>query len=225
MQDFMIAAFALSERYDTPVAVRLTTRVAHSRSPVLLGEPLPVVKKPYEKNIDKFVMMPGMAIRRHPVVEERMKTLSELAAEESLADITLRSTDLGIITSGIAYQYVREALPEASVLKLGMVWPLNAEVIRSFASKVKRLVIIEELDPFIETFVRSLGIPCEGKSLFTMLGEYHVPMIRSALSDKPNPVSVIDSSALESAPGRPPSCVPVVRTRGFSWHCNVSVQR
>lgn len=203
-KDYMVAAFEISEKYDTPVAVRLTTRVAHSRSPVEFGSPLPVVVRPYVKNTDKFVMMPGMATRRHPVVEARMRTLASVPAGESLTAVELRSSDLGIITSGISYQYVREALPEASVLKLGMVWPLNADMIAAFASRVKRLVVVEELDPFIETFIRSNGIACEGKNLFTLLGEYNVPMIRRALSDRTNPASAIDVSMLEPAPGRPP---------------------
>ncbi|MHB1453697.1 MAG: indolepyruvate ferredoxin oxidoreductase subunit alpha [Saccharofermentanales bacterium] len=203
-KDYMIAAFEMSEQYDTPVAVRLTTRVAHSRSPVELGEPLPVRIKPYKKNTDKFVMMPGMAIRRHPVVEARMQALAAVPAGESMTITELRSADIGIVTSGISYQYVREALPEASVLKLGMVWPLNAAVISDFAAKVGRLVVVEELDPFLETFIRSQGIRCEGKNLFTLLGEYNVPMIRRALTDRKDPACAIDTAELESAPGRPP---------------------
>ncbi len=203
-KDFTAAAFELSERFDTPVIVRLTTRIAHSRSPVELGEPLPATVRPYTKNTEKFVMMPAMAIRRHPAVEDRMRTLAGLQADDSFASVEMRSPEIGVITSGIAYQYVREALPGASVLKLGMVWPISAGLVRDFAAGVGRLIVVEELDPFIETFVRSLGIACEGKDLFTLLGEYSVPMIRRALSDEPDPEQGIRTDLLEPSPGRPP---------------------
>ncbi len=203
-KDFMVAAFELSERFDTPVALRLTTRVAHSRAPVELREPKTPVVKPYEKNVSKYVMMPGMAIRRHPIVENHIQACAALPAEDALHRIEMRSADLGILASGIAYQYAREALPDASFLKLGMVWPVNMQIVRDFAAKVKRLVVIEELDPFLETAIRAAGIACEGKELFTPLGEYSVSMIRKALSHEADPEQAVDGAKLEEAPGRPP---------------------
>ncbi len=203
-KDFMIAAFDLSEKFDTPVGIRLTTRVAHSRAPVELSDPRSVERKPYSKDISKYVMMPGMAMKRHPIVENRMIGISKLPMKDALHTVEMNSTDLGIITSGISYQYAREALPHASFLKLGMVWPINMEIIRNFAKNVKRLVVIEELDPFIETAIRSSGIPCDGKELFTLLGEYSISMIRKALSNEKDPDKAIQPASLSEAPGRPP---------------------
>lgn len=207
-KDFAIKAFELSEKYDTPVMLRLHTRVSHSRSLVDLSEPRDILVMPYEKNIGKYVMMPGMAIKRHVEVEKRMIALandsSAFPTEIGLHKEIIKSGDLGIITSGAVYNYVREALPEASVLKLGMIWPLPEALIRSFAAKVKRLVIVEELDPFFEKEIAALGICCEGKSLFSLNGEYSTDMIRLALSDDPIPEKAINTSALPAAPGRPP---------------------
>jgi len=203
-KDYIKVAFDLSERFDTPVGIRLTTRVAHSRAPVKIEDPRPVIVKPYIKDINKYVMMPGMAMKRHPIVENHIALLSKLSIEDSLHTLEMDSTEIGIITSGITYQFVKEALPNASVLKLGMVWPINMEIISDFAKKVKRLVVIEELDPFIETTIKSSGIKCEGKELFTLLGEYSISMIRKALTENAGPVSAINTEALSMAPGRPP---------------------
>ncbi|HBP38045.1 MAG TPA: indolepyruvate ferredoxin oxidoreductase subunit alpha, partial [Clostridiales bacterium] len=193
--------------YDTPVMVRLTTRIAHSRSPVETAEPLEQLTRPYQKNVAKYVMMPGMAIARHKLVEARQNRLaadSSGQADISRHQVIRRSADLGIITSGISYQYVREALPDASVLKLGLIWPLPLDLIREFASSVRRLVVIEELDPFLETEIRSAGIPCEGKALFSPLGEYSAVMIRRALGASPEPEPALPAPSLTVAPGRPP---------------------
>ncbi len=205
--DFTRAAFALSEQFDTPVMLRLTTRVAHSRTVVATGEPQEQVVRPYTKDMMKYVMMPGMAIARHKVVEARQL---ELAAASS-ADLALgghqlfeRSPELGIVTSGMAFQYVQEALPEASVLKLGLVWPLPIELIRRFAATVRRLVIIEELDPVFETEIRAAGIACEGKNLLTLQGEYSTALLRKALTGDGQPVAGFATEALTPAPSRPP---------------------
>lgn len=203
-KDFIKSAFELSERFDTPVGVRLTTRVAHSRAPVEITEPMNIEIKPYVKDIGKYVMMPGMAMKRHPIVENNIVGLSKLSAKEALHKIEMNSTELGIITSGITYQFAKEALPNASVLKLGMVWPLNMEIIRDFAKKVKRLVVIEELDAFIETEIKSNGIVCEGKELFSLTGEYSTTMIRNVLTSDKDPIQAIDVMSLSDAPGRPP---------------------
>ena len=203
-QDFVQAAFALSENYDTPVMVRLTTRVAHSRAPVLLAEPGEQVLRAYQKDLNKYVMMPAMAIARHRLVEDRQSRLAADSAAIGRHQVMRRSADLGVVTSGIASQYVREALPDASVFKLGLVWPLPVEAIRSFAGTVKRLVVVEELDPIIETELRAAGIACDGKNLFTLQGEYSAAMLRRALTDEPDPEPALRKADLPAAPGRPP---------------------
>ena len=207
-KDYLKKAYEISEQYDTPVMLRLHTRVSHSRSVVEIEEPQDIVIRPYAKDVNKYVMMPGMAIRRHVFVEDRMIRLAKDSSENpggtGLHKITLNSISLGIITSGAAYQYVAEALPDASIMKLGMIWPLPVSLISDFASRVKRLVIIEELDPIIETEIRAMGIACEGKALLTLQGEYSAQMIRKALSDEPHPAGGISQDILPASPNRPP---------------------
>ncbi len=201
-------AFEMSEKYDTPVILRLHTRVSHSRSVVSVEDAAPITIKDYEKNPPKYVMMPANAIGKHVVVEDRTrKIIDDVAADPEgvgLHKIELRDTKLGIITDGAAYQYVRDALPDASVLKLGLVWPLCESVIKDFASKVDRLVVIEELDPFLETEIKAMGVKCEGKELFTLLGEYSARLIKEKLSDEALPASAFDADKLPQIPGRPP---------------------
>ncbi|MBO4635741.1 MAG: indolepyruvate ferredoxin oxidoreductase subunit alpha [Clostridiales bacterium] len=200
-------AFEFSEKYDTPVIIRLHTRVSHSRSIVTTSDPEPITIKEYIKDSRKYVMMPANAIGKHVVVEDRTRKIiddSDSDLNVGLHKIEMNDTSLGIITAGASYQYVKDALPNASVLKLGMVWPIPEKTIKEFASKVDRLVIVEELDPFLETEIKALGVACEGKSLFTLLGEYSARLIRSVLSNEALPESSIDTSKLPTAPGRPP---------------------
>jgi indolepyruvate ferredoxin oxidoreductase alpha subunit len=185
-KDAMVAAFALSERFDTPVMLRMTTRVCHSASVVELGDPpgftdeesAPTPPLKFPRNPAKYVMVPGNAIKRHPVIEQRIRDIAGFA--ESYAGNVVEPGDraLGIITSGIAYQYVKEVFPTASVLHLGMSWPLPADLIRTFAASVDRAIVVEELDPFIEEGVRLLGIAAEGKSIFPITGEFNPRVIR-----------------------------------------------
>ena len=207
-KDFAKMAFSLSERFDTPVILRMHTRVSHSRSLVELSDPEDIVVKPYEKNVNKYVMMPAMAIKRHVVVEQRTLYIAKASNEEFLGmgihKVEMNDTKLGIITAGASYQYVKEGVPSASVLKLGCVWPLPMDLIRDFASKVDRLVVVEELDPFMETEIKAAGIACEGKDLFTLQGEYNSRMIRSVLSSEALPEKALDLGKLPTAPGRPP---------------------
>jgi len=200
---FIKRAFELSEEYDTPVMVRETTRLAHSQGLVHLEERISLEDKPYEKNIAKNVMMPGNAIKRHIVVEERMKRMAEDACTMDINRVEYRDTKIGVITSGIPYQYVREALPDASVLKLGLVHPLPRKLIEEFASKVDTLYIVEELEPVIEEQVKSWGIKAIGKEIFTIQGEYSANMLRSAvLGQKPA------AKAPAQVPARPPILCP-----------------
>ncbi|MBQ9479957.1 MAG: indolepyruvate ferredoxin oxidoreductase subunit alpha [Selenomonadaceae bacterium] len=178
--EFTKLAFDMSEQFDTPVLIKMCTRVAHSQSIVETGERVEHVKQ-YQKDIAKYVMMPGNAKRRHPIVEARTQKLIEYAETTPLNRIEWGSTELGIITSSTCYQYVKEVFgDEASVLKLGLINPLPIELIKNFASKVKRLVVVEELDPIIETHVRSLGLTVEGKNLLPMIDEFSQNMIADA---------------------------------------------
>ena len=181
--EFFRRAYDLSEEYDSPVMVKMCTRIAHSQSAVETGERVTPPEHPYTKNIAKYVMMPGNAIKRHPIVEERMRRLKAFA-ETSDLNRTEQGSDssVGIITSSTCYQYVKEACGNRfPVLKLGMVWPLPDERLKNFAASVKRLVVVEELDGFIESYCLSLGLKCEGKSLFGLLGELSPNIIAEKL--------------------------------------------
>src|SRR5699024_2011509 len=169
------------EQFDRPVIFRITTRLAHSQGLVELKDREEIPDKTYEKDIRKNVMMPGNAKFRHVEIEKRNNELKEAADTLPINKMEMNDTRIGVITSGIPYQYVKEALPQASVLKLGMVNPLPEKLIREFASKVETLYVVEELDPVIEEQVKSWGIPAIGKEIFTIQGEYSANMIRKAI--------------------------------------------
>jgi indolepyruvate ferredoxin oxidoreductase alpha subunit len=219
-RDFAIAAYELSERFDTPVLLRTTTRINHSSTPVELGERTETEpkRKKFPRDAAKYVMVPANARGRHPVVEERMRRIADWADSCPLNRIEWRGRALGIITEGVAYQYAREVFPDASVLKLGMVHPLPAKLIREFAAGVERLIVVEELDPVIEDGVRLMGIPCEGKSIFPLLGELDPTVVRAAAAraglpvDRP-PVEVPPVPKPE-LPARPPVLCPGCSHRG-----------
>ncbi len=208
-KEFTALAFELSEQYDTPVILRLTTRIAHSQSVVELCERAEVPLKPYEKNPDKYVMMPGMAKRRHLVVEAREDKLAEDANALPINKVDMAGKELGIICAGAVYQYVKETLPEASVLKLGMVNPLPRKLIEDFAGKVDRLVIIEELEPVFEEQIKSWGIACDGKNIFSRQGEYSSNLVAQKLAGK-----VVDKLEVGGLPVRPPVMCPGCPHRG-----------
>ena len=197
-KEFTKLAFELSERYDTPIILRLTTRVAHSQSLVELGERVVPAAKPYERNIAKYVMMPANARVKHTVVEERMQKMSQDANALPINRIEEGSKDLGIICSGGVYEYVKEALPEASVLKLGMVYPLPYDLIKKFAGSVKRCIVAEELAPHIETLVKAQGIAVEGKNIFPRCGEFSANLIRRCVLGQQS------AAVPENVPARPP---------------------
>ena len=163
---FVKIAFELSEQFDTPVIIRMCTRVSHSQSIVEAGERTVPEQIPYEKNIAKYVMMPGNAKKRHPVVEERTKKLAQWAESAPVNRVEMGGTDIGVITSSTSYQYVKEVFGDrVSILKLGMSNPLPEKLIRDFASKVKKLVVAEEMDPVFENYCRQLGLEVSGKDL------------------------------------------------------------
>ena len=202
-KEYMKAAFQISEVFDRPVILRTTTRLAHSQGLVELYDREEVEDVPYEKNIAKNVMMPGNAKLRHVEIEKRNLELAEAANTLPINTVEMNDTKIGVITSGIPYQYVKEALPNASVLKLGMVNPLPKKLITEFASKVDTLYIVEELDPVIEEQVKSWGIKAIGKEIFTVQGEYSANMIRKAILKEE-----LEVKAPVAAPGRPPILCP-----------------
>lgn len=200
-KEYTKMAFELSETFDTPVILRLSTRVSHSQSVVEECDRIPHDIGKYEKNIAKYVMMPANAIKRHVIVEERLRKLTEYAENCPFNTVEMNSTEIGVITSGISYQYAKEALGEkASYLKLGLINPLPVKLIKDFAAKVKKLYVIEELDDIIETHCRKIGLDPIGKEHFTYLGEYSQSYLKDKiLGEKDEFVSYP-----ENVPVRPP---------------------
>lgn len=225
-KDMTIAAFTLSEQFDTPVMLRMTTRVCHTSSPVEVSpdqQPHPAIPETYPRNPAKYVMIPANARVHHPIIEERIRKLAEYAETSPLNQIEMRSPTLGIITAGIAYQYAREVFPEASILKLGMVYPLPQKLIQEFASQVKTLIVLEELDPFIEEQVRLMGISIFStaeqdrpyypgtKTIFPLCGELDPLVVRQAAVSagllQPS-LGELRSPAQLEMPNRPPVLCP-----------------
>lgn len=203
-KEFMKYAFDLSEKYDTPIILRSTTRLSHSQGLVELQERVEPEDIAYERDAAKFVMMPGNAIKRHLFVEDRLKRMAEDANTMPINKVEYNDLSVGFITSGIPYQYVKEARPNASVLKLGLVNPLPKKLIEEFASKVDKLYIFEELEPVIEEQVKSWGISkAVGKEIFTVQGEYNAEMIREKVLGE-----ATDADKPAQVPPRPPILCP-----------------
>lgn len=199
---FAKLAYELSEEFDTPVFIKMCTRVSHSQSVVETGERVLPGQKPYEKNPAKYIMMPAYAKKKHPVVEERTKALSAWAEKAEINRIEPgEDHSTGIITSSTCYQYVKEALGDTyPVLKLGMIWPMPEKKIIDFAASVDRLVVVEELDSFIEAHCRNLGLAVAGKELFTEIGELSQNMVKEKLGGS----APAGASIGEEIPARPP---------------------
>ena len=212
---FARSAFELSEQFDTPVLLRICTRIAHSQSVVETADAIPSVLKDYEKNPAKYIMMPGNAIKKHPIVEERTLKLQEYADNCIYNTVEYsENSEIGIITSGCSYQYVKEVFGDTvNILKIGMPNPLPVNSIKDFASKVEKLYVIEELDPIIETHVKSLGIDVIGKEMFSILGEFSQKTIADAFG--------IEAKASVSAdsvvPNRPPMMCAGCPHRGMFY--------
>ena len=202
-KDFVKIGYEISEKYDTPVILRTTTKLAHSQSSVELCDRVEVEDKVYERNLSKYVMMPASAIGRHLAVEDREKRLAQDAKDLSVNRMEIGDKKIGFITAGIAYQYVREVCPNASVLKLGLVNPLSRELIESFVNQVETVYVFEELEPVIEEQVRAWGFDVKGKELFTKQGEYSANMLRRVLFGT-------DETVFEKkdSPARPPILCP-----------------
>ena len=208
-------AFSLSEELDTPVMLRITTRVSHVKGVVQRGEPTsghPACG--INKIPGKLVMLPAIARQRRKVVEERMVRCRELAETIEINRIELGDTRRGFITGGVSYLYVKEAFPEAAVLKLGMCWPLPEMKIRQFAAMVDELYIVEELDPFLETHIKAMGIACHGKDLIPSQGELNTAIVRGAI----DPESVGELFAPVELPGRPPNMCAGCPHRGIFFN-------
>lgn len=200
-KDYAKLAYEISEKFDTPVILRLTTRVSHSQSAVTTADRIPHTIPEYKKNIAKNVMVPANAIKKHVVVEQRTLDLIEYAETSGINTVEMNSDEIGVITSGICYQYAKEALGDkASYLKLGMVNPLPVKLIKDFAAKVKTLYVIEELDDVIETHCRKNGIDVKGKELFTLQGEYFQSKVRQVVLGENDEWQTLDAEI----PVRPP---------------------
>lgn len=211
---FVKEAYEISEKFDTPVLLRLCTRVAHSQNAVEMNERKELDLKDYEKNPAKFVMVPANAKVRHPKVEERQAAIAEYAETAFFNKVEYNDKKIGIITAGDCYTYAKEVMgTNASYLKLGMVNPLPEKLIRDFAANVDRLIVIEELDPIIERFVKTLGIKVEGKSLFPMCGEFSQTTVAKALLGSVSEGCTCDVQA----PIRPPVMCPGCPHRGLFY--------
>lgn len=202
-KDFVKFAYELSEKYDTPVILRTTTKLSHSQSVVTLCERKEVEDKTYQRDLRKYVMMPASAIGRHLVVEERDNKLENDSVNFSINRVEYNDKKIGFITAGIAYQYVKEACPNASVLKLGMTNPLPKNLIKDFAANCETVYVFEELEPVIEEQVKSWGLNVKGKELFTRQGEYSANMLKKVLFNQNDMVF-----EKNSAPNRPPILCP-----------------
>ena len=211
-KDFVEFAYKISEEFDTPLLYRLSTRVSHSQSIVDLADKKEIPLKDYEKNIGKYVMMPGNAKRKHPEVEARMGALVEYAETTPLNRVEYGDKKIGIITSGMCYNYVKEAFGDSvSVLKLGMVYPLPVKLIKDFASQVDKLYVVEELDPFIEEHCNNIGVSVIGKELFPICFEFSTRQIKELITG----VKVDDyKKTEEDIPVRPPVLCPGCPHRG-----------
>ncbi len=212
-KEFIKIAFDISERFDTPVFLRTTTRVSHSKSVVIIEDPQPVEDKTEIRiTPSKYVMVPAMARIRRLEVEKRMQALREYADSFAENRLEINKTEVGVITAGMPYNYAKDVFPEFSYLKLAMVHPLPERLIREFAAKVKKLYIIEELDPFIEEQIRAMGIEVAGKDTFPFTNEFDPGVIEIALKGKQATAIKLPEIAI---PARPPNLCPGCPHRGL----------
>ncbi len=210
-------AFEISEQYDTPVFVRLVTRISHSRGLVQTGSRENVPLKPYAKDASKYVVMPGVARQRHIAVEKRETKLLAEIANLGLTSTEYNDLSVGVVCSGAAYNYVKEALPNASVLKLGLSYPIDEVAVREFAAKVEKLVVIEELEPFFEDALRAMGIRVDaGKDKTGLQGELFARKVGHLFAGEPNP----GPAETPDIPGRPPVLCPACPHRGLYYIIN-----
>jgi indolepyruvate ferredoxin oxidoreductase alpha subunit len=211
-KQFIKTAFELSESFDTPVILRTTTRISHCKSVVEIGTPDSPAGRGLVRDFGKYVMLPSNAKKRHVFVEERLLRLKEWAETSALNQIIDGEKSIGFITSGISFQYVREAFPHAAVLKLGTTYPLPERLIRQFASTVSKLAVVEELDPFIEDQIRAFGITVHfGKNVFPLWGEFSQRLVKEKISGSRLPMKEPVAGLIM----RPPTFCPGCSHRGL----------
>lgn len=220
-KDFTKLAFELSEKFDTPVILRLTTRISHSRSPVVVGDRIDLDLKKYVKNVTKFVMMPANAKIRRKDLVARENSLKDYAENSEINKIELNDRSVGIISSGITYNYAKEAMPNASFLKLGMVYPLPDGLIKSFAGMVEKLYVVEELETIFEEYIKGIGIEVKGKEVFPKIGELSYEIIAKQLKADGITCGIDNSyenhlnlNDVKQIPSRPPGLCPGCPHRG-----------
>ena len=211
--DMTKEAFKISEEYDTPVLLILTTRVCHGKNPVTMGDREEVKTKEFVRNTAKYVMVPGHARKRHVIVEDRLGKLKELTETSAFNRTVKGKGEIGIISSGVASQYAMEVMPDADFLLLGMTFPLPEKLIRKFAESVRKLYVIEELEPYMEEQINALGITVIGKDVFPRCGELNPELIRKGLTGKE--ISPTRIPADVAIPMRPPVLCPGCPHRGF----------
>lgn len=213
-KDFIKEAFEISEKFDIPVLFRTTTRVCHSKSLVEFGEVVETEPFEYKRNVFKFVSAPANAKAHHPVLEQKLRDMAEYACTSPLNKIEMNSTKIGVITASVAYQYAKEAFPEdTSFLKLGFTYPLPMNLIKDFASKVKKLYVVEELEPFMEEQIKAAGIECIGKELIPSIYELNPEIIAKSIFGTEPEVKELSVKAV----GRPPVLCPGCPHRGFFY--------
>ncbi len=213
-KDFTKLAFDLSEKFDTPVMLRTTTRISHSKSVVELGERHEVIHPPFDKDVAKYVMIPVFARKRRLIMENRMQQIAGLVETIGCNRVEYNNRRLGIICSGIVYLYVKEVVPQASILKLGVTYPLPQNKIKEFCASVDKVYVIEELDPFLEEQIRAMGCSVIGKEAIPSVGELNPDIIADALGIRRKAADVSDKSHL---PARPPSFCPGCAYRGVFY--------
>ena len=211
--DMMSVAFDISEEYDTPVMLRTTTRISHSKSVVDISRsrPAPNDDIDFPRNVSKYVMLPVNARFRHPLVEERMVKLAAYAENSPLNRIEPGKSNIGVITSGVAYQYAREVLPEASFLKLGITHPLPGDMVKRFAATVERVIVIEELDPFLKENIKVMGVNVTGKDFIPLAGELSSDVVAKSMVEAgtiEDAVKLPEIAAVGQLPRRPPLLCP-----------------
>ncbi|MCI0512319.1 indolepyruvate ferredoxin oxidoreductase subunit alpha [candidate division KSB1 bacterium] len=215
-KQFVIWGLELSEQYDTPVLLRTTTRINHSKTPVALNDRQVVAARNYQRNFQKNVLLPSNARQRHVLVEQRLQQLAQLENSWDFNRLEWRDHEIGIISSGIAYQYARECFSNASFLKLGLTNPLPKRLIQSFAAQVKQLLVIEELDPFLEEQIRAMGLQVIGKEKLPLLYEFNPDIIRDAWPEH-FPKTSSRPVEIGTIPQRPPVLCPGCSHRGIFY--------
>lgn len=218
-KDFTKQAYDISEAFDTPVLLRLSTRVSHSQSLTTIEDPIEVALKDYVRDIQKNVMMPAMARKKHELVEIRVLKQKEFAFTSNLNKMVIKDKKIGFISSGIAFQYALEAMPNASYLKLGITYPISDELLKDFSNQVEKIYVIEELEPIIEDACKASGINVIGKDLLPITGEYSVELIREKLFGI-KPFNYMDGHDISKVPSRPPVMCPGCPHRGLFYALN-----